>query len=301
MESRSKKPIRVLSLFDGISCGQLALTRAGIEVEKYFASEIDEKSKIITQKNFPQTIQLGDVCKLKPEDIGEIDLLIGGSPCQSFSNANGHNRNGLEGKSKLFWEFARLLRELKPTFFLLENVVMKDKWASVITKEMGVNPIFIDSSDFSAQTRKRLYWTNIPVLNWKPKNIFFESVLSHWDGPWLKLNENQLNKLSKINPSISKSNALTQAQSRKGSSQEYLTMLAKIKKIQKNDGYRAITSNECELLQTLPLNYTRAEGVSETHRMNAIGNGWTVDVISHIFKGMFSEKSNQIEDVLFII
>lgn len=283
--------MNVLSLFDGISCGQIALSRSGFKVDNYFASEIEKRSILITQKNFPNTIQLGDVCKIDSSKLPKIDIVIGGSPCQSFSSANAHSRNGLDGKSKLFWEFVRLVNEIKPEFFLLENVVMKKQWLEIITKALGVNPVFIDSADFSAQTRKRMYWTNIRIPEWGKKRILFPEILDKWDGPWLSLNENQFRKLSKLNPSIEKSNALTQAQSRKGSSSEYLTMLAKIKKAQNAEGYRPITPNECERLQTIPVDYTKADGVPDLKRMNAIGNGWTVDVVSHIFKGMNKNSS----------
>lgn len=299
MNFSESTPLNVLSLFDGISCGQLALSNSGFKVSKYFASEIENNSIAITQKNFPNTIQLGNVCEVETTDLPKIDLLIGGSPCQSFSSANAHSRNGLDGKSKLFWEYIRILTELNPRFFLLENVVMKPEWEAIITKAIGVDPVFINSADFSAQTRKRLYWTNIPVLKWKPKNILFPSILDIWEGPWLELNENQLSKLSKINPTIDKSNALTQAQSRKGSSSEYLTMLAKIKKAQNANGYRALTVNECEKLQTLPINYTQADGVFNSRRMNVIGNGWTVDVIAHIFKGITNPEQAEDEEFLF--
>lgn len=183
------KGINVLSLFDGISCGRLALNRANILINKYYASEINEYSIKITKKNFPDTIELGDVRELKKETIKEdIDLLIGGSPCQSFSfighmdgmstNENGIKKeiltleeylkaknNGFEfnGFSYLFWEYVRLLNEVKPKFFLLENVNMTKKWENVITKALGVKPIRINSSLLSAQNRKRLYWTNLPI------------------------------------------------------------------------------------------------------------------------------------------
>lgn len=281
--------MNVLSLFDGISCGQVALNRAGINIENYYSSEIDVNASKITKANFPKTIPLGDVCNIRSETLPKIDLLMGGSPCQSFSSANSRSRTGLDGKSKLFWEFVRLFKEINPKYFLLENVVMKPEWESIITKEMGVNPFFINSADFSAQIRKRLYWTNIPILRWEPKGILFKSILENWNGPWLKLNDNQLRKLFHINPPIERSNALTQAQSRKGSSSEYLTMLAKIKKAQNAEGYRAITPTECERLQTLPDNYTKVDGVFDSRRMNAIGNGWTVDVIAHILKGLNKE------------
>ena len=159
----------VLSVFDGMSCGQIALERAGVKVDSYFASEIDKHAISVTQHNFPNTKQLGSITELKTENLPIIDLFIGGSPCQSFSNAG--LRNGFDGKSKLFYEYVRVLKETKPTYFLLENVKMKKEWQDVISKELGVEPIEICSSLFSAQQRKRLYWTNIDVdLSKLPKS-----------------------------------------------------------------------------------------------------------------------------------
>ena len=151
----------VLSLFDGMSCGQIALNKNGFEIKEYYASEIDNHAINVTQNNYPKTKQLGSVTELKTDNLPKIDLLIGGSPCQSFSNAG--LRNGFDGKSKLFWEYVRVLKETKPTYFLLENVKMKKEWQDIISKELGVEPIEICSSLFSAQQRKRLYWTNINV------------------------------------------------------------------------------------------------------------------------------------------
>ena len=176
--------MNVLSLFDGMSCGQIALNRVGIEYDNYFASEIDKYAIKVTQTNYPKTIQIGDVTQVKGADLPKIDLLIGGSPCQSFSFSGkmkgmttkcGEEVTTLErylelknkgfqfeGQSYLFWEYVRILYETKPKYFLLENVVMNKKWESVITKTLGVEPIMINSSLLSAQNRKRLYWTNIP-------------------------------------------------------------------------------------------------------------------------------------------
>ena len=130
--------INVLSCFDGMSCGRIALERAGVKVENYFASEIEKAPIQVTQHNFPNTIQLGDVTKLKVSDLPKIDLLIGGSPCQSFSNAG--KGEGFDGKSGLFWEYVRVLNEVKPKYFLLENVKMKKEWRDIISKELGVEP-----------------------------------------------------------------------------------------------------------------------------------------------------------------
>lgn len=162
------KTMNILSLFDGISCGQIALNRADIKYNMYFASEIEKSAINITQKNFPNTVQLGDVTKVKASDLPQIDLLIGGSPCQGFSFA-GKQLNFDDPRSSLFFEFVRLLRECKPKYFLLENVKMKKEHQDVITEHLGVKPILINSSTVSAQDRKRLYWTNITDIT-QPKD-----------------------------------------------------------------------------------------------------------------------------------
>ena len=187
--------INVLSLFDGMSCGQQALERAGITVDNYFASEIDKYAIQVTMANYPDTKQLGSVVNVNGADLPKIDLLIGGSPCQSFSFAG--KRKGMatkceteiltlnhylelkadgyefEGQSYLFWEFMRLLNECKPKYFLLENVEMGEKWEKVLSKAIGVNGIHINSSLVSAQNRKRIYWTNIGM---QPGGLFGDLV-----------------------------------------------------------------------------------------------------------------------------
>jgi DNA-cytosine methyltransferase len=190
--------LNVLSLFDGMSCGQQALERCGIEIENYFASEIDKYAIKVTMANYPNTIQLGSVVDVNGFDLPKIDLLIGGSPCQSFSFAG--KRKGMatkceteiltlehylelkeedyefEGQSYLFWEFMRLLNECKPKYFLLENVEMGEKWEKVLSKAIGVNGIHINSALVSAQNRKRIYWTNIGM---QPGGLFgdLESII----------------------------------------------------------------------------------------------------------------------------
>jgi DNA-cytosine methyltransferase len=169
--------MNVLSLFDGLSCGQIALNKANISYDNYFASEIEKDPIRVTQHNYPNTIQLGDVCKISENDLPQIDLLCGGSPCQSFSPAISSN-TGFDGKSKLFFEYVRLLKELKPKYFLLENVVMKKEWENVITSYLGVSPIMINSELFSAQSRPRLYWTNIPISKLPENNsLVLEDIL----------------------------------------------------------------------------------------------------------------------------
>jgi DNA (cytosine-5)-methyltransferase 3A len=152
--------ITVLSLFDGMSCGQIALKKLGIKVKQYFAAEIDKHAIQVTQHNFPNTIQLGDVTKVFAKDLPKIDLLIGGSPCQGFSFA-GKQLAFDDPRSKLFFEFVRLKNECNPTYFMLENVRMKKEFEIIISKHMGVAPIEINSALLSAQNRVRLYWTNI--------------------------------------------------------------------------------------------------------------------------------------------
>ncbi|HRH83611.1 MAG TPA: DNA (cytosine-5-)-methyltransferase [Bacteroidia bacterium] len=171
--------MNVLSLFDGMSCGQIALNRLGIKYENYFASEIDKHAIAVTKANYPNTKHLGDVTKVKGEDLPQIDLLIGGSPCQGFSFA-GKQLNFDDPRSKLFFEFVRLLKECKPKYFLLENVKMKKEYEAVITEHLGVEPIEINSSLVSAQNRKRLYWTNIPgITQPNDKNITWGDVREH--------------------------------------------------------------------------------------------------------------------------
>ena len=153
--------LNVLSLFDGMSCGQIALERAGIKVNNYFASEIDKYAIQVTKHNYPNTKHIGDVTKVNASELPKIDLLIGGSPCQGFSFA-GKQLNFDDPRSKLFFEFVRLLKECNPKYFLLENVKMKKEYQDVITQHLGVEPIEINSNLLSAQNRKRIYWTNIP-------------------------------------------------------------------------------------------------------------------------------------------
>lgn len=158
--------MNVLSLFDGMSCGQIALDKLGIKVDKYFASEIKKSAIEVTQHNYPNTIQLGDVTKIKAKDLPKIDLLIGGSPCQDFSRAN-KERNGVDGeKSSLFFEYTRLLKECNPTYFLLENVIMSDYNYWFICNELNCEPVRLCGSLVSGALRDRLYWTNIPPFSY---------------------------------------------------------------------------------------------------------------------------------------
>ena len=274
-----KKGINVLSLFDGMSCGRIALERAGIEVNKYYASEIDKHAIKVTQHNYPNTIQLGSVIDVKGVDLPKIDLLCGGSPCQSFSNAG--KGEGFDGKSGLFWEYVRILKEVNPTYFLLENVKMKKEWKDIISKELGVEPIEINSSLLSAQNRPRLYWTNIPNVDIpKDKGLLFKDVLNsdYEFKPLTKWffskwgNKQKIDTLKTIE--AEKSFCLTTNKSH--SKNYYLTP-------DKNMA-RMLERDEVERLQTIPNGYTNIVSKTDAHKM--IGNGWTVDVIAHIFKGL---------------
>lgn len=273
--------MNVLSLFDGISCGQLALKRANIRVSNYYASEIDANAIKVTQYNFPNTKQIGDITKINnlPQNI---DLLIGGSPCQGFSYA-GEGLNFNDPRSKLFFDFVKIKDDINPKYFLLENVNMKQEWLDVISKHMGVDPIRINSSFFSAQLRDRYYWTNIPILPFEDKKIYVSSIIDTNEQNYKKVNRTPSREImwgGGINgkcPNLStrdKSWALTTKQDRWNNAGLWPY----------EDFCRYITPIEAERLQTLPDNYTSI--LKETPRFHAIGNAWTVDVIAHIFKGI---------------
>lgn len=304
--------ITVLSLFDGISCGQVALQRAGIKVAKYYASEIDKSAIAVTQANWPNTIQLGSVTEVQGSALSKIGLLMGGSPCQNFSFAG--KRNGMstvenqevlslehylqlkadgykfDGQSYLFWEYVRLLKETRPTHFLLENVKMTKKWENVISETLGVKPVLINSAKLSAQNRNRLYWTNIPDIG--PiidKGLKFSDVKSQ--GPYVFIES------GKVANSVHTKNYLqydingrgNKSQSQRacylhGKSMCLDTTAASNAKVLDGDTVRRMTRLECERLQTLPDGYTNATDENKAKR--AIGNGWTVDVIAHIFKSL---------------
>ena len=283
--------MNVLSLFDGMSCGQIALERAGIKVDKYYASEIDKYAIQITQKNYPNTIQLGDVTKVK--NLKNIDLLMGGSPCQGFSFA-GKQLNFDDPRSALFFEFVRLLKETKPKYFLLENVRMKQEYQDVISEYLGVKPIMINSYLVSAQNRVRLYWTNIPnVKQPKDKGLVLSDILEDYDEDLKPI----------INPEKMFETQKYWQMDRNGKG--YKSLQDRIRKLHypsntlaahsasipnipmEGLSYRKALPIECERLQTVPDYYTK--GVSKSQRYRMLGNGWTVDVIAHIL-GNIDEK-----------
>ena len=270
--------MNVLSLFDGMSCGQIALDQLGIKVDNYFASEIDKYAISIAQKNYPNTKQIGSVTEVKGVDLPKIDLLIGGSPCQGFSTA-GNELNFEDPRSKLFFEYVRMLKECNPKYFLLENVGMKKEFRDIISKYLGVEPIHINSSKLTGQNRPRFYWTNIPNIK-QPidKLINAGDVLGIKD---VKIGQPQ------PYPRNYKSLGLKRFERMEfradGKSNAIITNSTK-NQIETESGYRKLTPTECEKLQTVPHNYT--EGVSNTQRYKMLGNGWTVDVIAHIFKNL---------------
>lgn len=288
------KKLNVLSLFDGMSCGRIALDRAGLEAGNYFASEIDKHAVAVAKHNYPSTMHIGDVTKVKYHDgklfnsdgnvvfEGTIDMVIGGSPCQSISNLG--NGDGLDGKSGLFFEYLRLLTEVNPKYFLLENVVGSKKAVDRISELVDVQPVLFNSNIVSAQNRSRYYWTNIKFELPSQKNIFLKDILdtnpkdtcelTHSRFQWLTSEKGQIcvsKKYAAIDPE--KANCLT-ARSDASWNCNYVT----------RDGYgiTKLTCEEYEKLQTVPVGYTSTARTAERYKM--LGNGWTVDVIAHIFK-----------------
>jgi DNA-cytosine methyltransferase len=302
--------MNVLSLFDGMSCGQIALNRVGIKYDNYYASEIDKHAIKVANHNFPNTIQVGSVTELKSSDLPKIDLLIGGSPCQGFS-FSGKQLNFEDPRSKLFFEYVRLLKECDPKYFLLENVIMKKEFQDVISECLGVEPILINSNLVSAQNRQRLYWTNIPNvgqpndMNINLVDILEDNVLI--DGKPIKIVD--LNKatilgrrlnLNGIRKDYDKDIPITQCLEVRATNRNKsncLTTVAKDNVLttlpvgRHKDAFvlklpfRYYTIKEYCRLQTVPDSYFDGI-VSDNQIRKMIGNGWTVDVIAHIFKNI---------------
>ena len=311
--------MNILSLFDGISCGRVALERAGIKIDKYYSSEIDKNAIKISQKNYPDNIQVGDATKLIIKDKnniiseksflirlkdrsvvghcfnkGEIDLLIGGSPCQGFSFA-GKQLNFKDERSLLFFEFVRMLKELKPKYFLLENVKMKQEYQDIISEQLGVKPIIINSNLVSAQNRIRLYWTNIPnIKQLKDKGVVIEDII--YDNNYKIFQDRRISRTKKMTKNYVKWDISEKGYFSQQDRGYYIC--GKICTIPKanpgnklnilidyeNDIYRRMHPIEAERCQTLPDNFT--QGLSDGVRISLIGNGWTVDVLANIFKNL---------------
>ena len=302
--------MKVLSLFDGISCGRVALERAGIPVEAYYASEIDRYAIQISQKNYPDIVQVGSIEQLTVNTCGllcrntvefyetqGIDLLIGGSPCQDLSNYK-YDRGevkGLDGdKSNLFYHFVRILKETKPRYFILENVAsMQKKWSDIISKELGVEPIMINSALVCAAERKRLYWTNIPgVVQPEDKNTCLREIIVPAElvpeKYWYSKYDVVYNGSDKKVEATILLKGHRQAKEVYNLNSKCNTLLCDgnggnlMKKVYQNGKVRKLMPLEYERLQTLPDNYT--DSVSDSARYTAIGNGWTVDVVAHILR-----------------
>jgi site-specific DNA-cytosine methylase len=294
----------VLSLFDGMSCCQIALKSLGIKVDKYYASEIEYGAIRVARHNFPKMEHIGDVRNIESKDLPKIWLLAAGSPCTDLSIAGG--RKGMLGitslddylklkkkkhnfgksQSYLFYEFLRVLRELKPKYFLLENVVLKGKmkkYEKIITDSLGVEPIRINSSLVSAQNRDRLYWTNIPGITIpKDKGILCTDVIPNGYGAGRRgVKKKSTDSKYEIRLTIRtdmKFNCL-------------VTNPTNTNLVYHTDGtVRKVTVQEAEVLQTLPKGYTNVEGVTQAEKYRMIGNGWTIDVIKHLLKPLKSQK-----------
>lgn len=299
--------MNVLSVFDGISCGQMALEKAGLIVNKYYASEINVPDMVAVSRMYPYTQMLGDICAIDEELLDRmdtIDLFIGGSPCQSFSRSG--DGSGFDGKSKLFWEYVRLLNSIKKrnpdVKFLLENVVMKKEWEQVITDALGVEPILIDSKLVSAQKRQRLYWTNIEGVE-QPQDrgvtmkditiIDTNNYIDVGDLMWVKDGEYRVKNATKKgylpvedwdtinldfpNSKTRRGRVAKQKCNTLNTSCNYGVFLGGCVK--------KLTPRECARLQTIPEDKIdiMEDCMSDSQIRFACGNGWTVDVIAHIF------------------
>lgn len=292
--------MKVLSLFDGISSGRLALERAGIPVEEYHAYEIEPSALKISNNNYPDIIQHGDVIDADFTQFKGFDLLFGASPCQSLSICQSKTRQHLKGKSKLFYEFVRALEEVQPKYFLFENVEsMNDESKYIISKHLGCEPVLIDAADFSAQRRLRYYWTNIPVSgDYEPSKLVLKDILE--DGVNVKYFYTcGYDLISKTKPVIGTLHIKGYERQKRLYSTNYKSATIVCAnggnlqlKILDNGNPRKLTPVECERLQTLPDDYTA--GVADVHRYNATGNGWCVNVITHILKGLVEPVSNPI-------
>jgi len=292
--------MNVVSLFDGMSCGRIALDRAGFDVAEYVASEVDPHAIKVSQANYPDIRQVGDVTQVTRADLPEkVDLVLGGSPCQGFSYA-GKQLNFEDPRSSLFFEFVRILREAKPKYFLLENVRMKKEWSDAISDFLGVEPITINSALCSAQNRNRMYWTNIPdVTQPEDRGIMFDDILEplFMVAPNYNVSDIQLPRVTRLeeieegackiafrDPSQNCDKAVcVVARDYKGiPGREYHNAAMQ-------DGVlRRLSPIEYERLQTVPDRYTKS--VSDSQRIRMLGNGWTVDVIAHILSGMEKDK-----------
>lgn len=318
--------MNVLSLFDGISCGRIALERAGIKVDNYFASEIDKNAIEVSKDNYKDIIRLGDVREWRKWDLPKIDLIIGGSPCQGFSR-NGKMLNFDDPRSMLFFEYVEILEKIKKenpeVLFLLENVEMKKEWRDIITEFLGVEPVLINSKVCTAQNRTRNYWTNIPNYDIKEKDVKIIDILEEVNTEEY-INNNGLkfdpritekgrelvyieNGEIRVKQAVKKGYAV--AQNGDGVNLSFPTSKTRRGRVIKGksstldcqcetcvlvDGtVRMFTRREKERLQTLPDGYTKC--VNEAAANKAIGNCWTVEVIKQIFEGIKTVSESDTE------
>ncbi len=307
--------INVLSLFDGISCGQVALEKAGIEVDKYFASEIDKQAIKVTQANYPNTIQIGDVTQVKAKDLPSIDLLIGGSPCQGFS-FSGKQLNFEDPRSKLFFEFVRLIKEVKPKYWLLENVVMKQEYQDVISQHLGVEPVKLNSDLTSAQNRVRLYWANFEITEPTDQVIKLQDVLEDTEmiGP-SAIRGRRLNKATILGRRLDERGKrqdydkivpITQCLEVRATNRDKSNCLTTVAKdtvlttmpigrhpdaFNKKLPYRNYTKIERCRLMNLPDNY--CDEISLNQTVKATGNGWEVGMITHLFNCLIRQRARE--------
>jgi site-specific DNA-cytosine methylase len=273
-----KHPMKVLSLFDGMSCGQIALNRIGMTPDAYYAAEIDKYAVQVTQANYPATIQLGDVNKWRKWDIdwSSIDLLIGGSPCQGFSFL-GKQLAFDDPRSKLFFVYVDILNYIKsvnPNIkFMLENVKMKSEYLNIISEHLGTQPVFINSALLSAQNRQRYYWANWEVNQPEDKGIMLSDIIE--DG-YVEKNKSWA-MLESWNRFPVKTESAIGRYKRSMMPIVFTTPDCDFYK-----GWRELNRTECELLQTVPIGYTSV--ITEKKAKGVMGNAWTVDVIAHILK-----------------
>ncbi len=307
--------INVLSLFDGISCGQVALNNAGVKVNNYFASEIDKHAIKVTQSNYPNTKQIGDVAKVKANDLPNIDLLMGGSPCQGFS-FSGKQLNFEDPRSKLFFEFVRLIKEVKPKYWLLENVVMKQEYQDVISQHLGVEPVKLNSALTSAQNRVRLYWANFEITEPTDQGIKLEDILEDTEmiGP-SAIRGRRLNKATILGRRLDergkrqdydKSVPITQCLEVRATNRDKSNCLTTVAKdtvlttmevgrhpdaFNRKLPFRNYTKIERCRLMNLPDNY--CDEISDNQTVKVTGNGWEVGMVTHIFNQMVAQADKE--------
>ena len=284
--------MNVLSTFGGMEVGRFALKNNNIKIDNYYTSEIDEDAIAVANKNHNDLIHVGDITKLKGSDFKDIDLLIGGSPCQGFSFA-GKQLNFEDPRSILFFEFLRLKNEIKPKYFFFENVYMNIKYQEKISELLGCEPVLVNSFTFGAQFRKRLYWTNIPYPELPTENstvlkdILIETsiegerelslekpIMLYNIYPSKGVNGNIYSAYGKSKPLMAGTGKLGRSSS---SNAPKITW-------DNEKGWRSLTVNECERLMGLPDNYT--DCVNASRAFKCLGNGWELNTITHFFKGL---------------